>query len=124
MTFIYISGTQRVNVNDPVPYTEKHDVIYRSACTTERCNEGYVGEWARSSYERVKDHSGCDHSSHSLKHVVESGHLPVDTSNFEVIGSGYGKNARCWKIAKALLVKKLKPILNIQEKSVPLKLFN
>ena len=46
------------------------------------------------------------------------------TANFEVIGRGYRNNARRRKIAEALLVKKLKPTLNIQEKSVPLKLFN
>ena len=75
-------------------------------------------------YERVKNHNGRDHSSHLVQHAGETGHLPVDTANFEVIGSGYRNNARCRKIAEALLVKKLKPTLNIQEKSVPLKLFN
>ena len=112
------------NVKDPVPFSEKHDVIYIPVCETERCNEGYVGECTRRLCERVKDHKGRDHSSHLVKHVVETGHLPVDTANFEVIGSGYRDNARRRKIAEVLLVKKLKPTLNIQEKSVPLKLFN
>ena len=49
--------------------------------------------------------------------------MPVAAANFEVIGSGYRNNARRRKIAEALLVKKLKPTLNVQEKSVPLKLF-
>ena len=112
------------NVKDPVPFTEKHDVIYRSVCATESCNEDYVVECARRLYERVKDHNGRDHSSHLVKHAGETGHLPVDTANFELIGSGYRNNARRRKIAEALLVKKLKPTLNIQEKSVPLKPFN
>ena len=75
-------------------------------------------------YECVKDHNGRAHSSHLVKHAVETGHLRVDTANFEVIGSGYCNNACHRKIAEALLVKKLKPTLNIQEKSVPLKRFN
>ena len=72
----------------------------------------------------MKDHNGCDHSSHLVKQGGEIGHLPVDTANFEVTGSGYRNSAHCRKIAEALLVKKLKPTLNIQEKLVPLKLFN
>ena len=124
---IVFTGTKlssNFNVIDPVPFTKKHDVIYRSICATESCNEDYVGECARRLYERVKNHNGRDHSSHLVKHAGETGHLPVDTANFEVIGSGYCNNARRRKTTEASLVNKLKPILNIQEKSVPLKLFN
>ena len=124
---IAFTGTKlssNFNLKDPVPFTEKHDVIYRSVCATESCNEDYVGECARRLHERVKDHNSRDHSSHLVKHAGEIGHLPVDTTNFEVIGSGYRNNARRRIIAVVLLVKKLKPTLNIQEKSVPLKLFN
>ena len=112
------------NVKDPVPFSEKHDVIYRSVCAIESCNEDYNGECARRLYGRVKNHNGRDHSSHLVKYAGENGHLAVDTASFEVTGSGYRNNARRRKIAKALLVKKLKPTLNIQEKLVPLKLFN
>ena len=87
-------------------------------------NEGYVYECARRLYERVKDHNSCDHSSRLVKHAGETGHLPVDAANFEVIGSGFRNNARCGNTVEALLVKKLKPTLKIQEKLVPLKLFN
>ena len=98
---IVFSGTKlssNFNVKSPEPFTEKHDVIYRSVCATESCNEDYVGECARSLYESVKDHNGCDHLSHLVKHAGETGHLPVDTANFEVIGRGYRNNAR--KIAE------------------------
>ena len=112
------------NVKDPVTFTEKHDIIYRSVCATERCNEDYVGVCARRLYERVKHHNGHNHLSHLVKHAVEDWSPTVDTANFEVIGSRYCNNA-CWReIVEALLVKKLKPTLNIQEKSVPLKMFN
>ena len=56
--------------------------------------------------------------------LLVTSHLQVDTANFEVTGSGYQNSAHRRKIAEALLVKKLKPTLNIQEKLVPLKLFN
>ena len=66
-------------------------------------------------YECVKDHNSRNHSSHLVKNAGETGHLPVDTANFEVIVSGYCNNACHKKIAAALLVKKLKPTLNIQK---------
>ena len=112
------------NLEDPLLFIKKHDVIYRIVCVTENCNEDHVGECARRLYEHVKDHNGCNHSSHLVKHAAETGHLPVDTANFEVIRSRYHNNACHRKIAEALPVKKLKPTLNIQEKSVLLKLFN
>ena len=124
---IVCTGTKlssNFNVKDPVPFNEKHDIIYRSVCATERCNEDHVCECSRRLYELVKDHNGRHHLSHLVKHAVETGHLPVDTANFEVIGSGYRNNARHRKIAEVLAVKKLKPTLNIQDTSVPLKVFN
>ena len=124
---IVFTGTKLLsnfNVKNPVSFTKKHDVIYRLVCATERCNENYIGECARRFYERVKDHNGHDHSSHLVKDAVETDHLPVDTGNFEVIGSGYRNKVRHKKIVDTLLVKKLKLTLNIQENSIPLKLFN
>ena len=59
------------NVKDPVPFTEKHDIIYWSVCATESCNEDYVGECARRLYEHVKYHNGRDHSSHLVKQAGE-----------------------------------------------------
>ena len=73
------------NVKDPVPFTEKHDVIYRSLYATESCNGSDVDECARRLNERVKDHNGRGHSLHLVKHAGETGHLPVNTANFEVI---------------------------------------
>ena len=58
-----------------------------------------------------------------VKHAVEIGHLPFETDNFEVIGTEY-HNTHKRQISEAILVKKLKPSLNIQKKSVPVKRFN
>ena len=87
IVFIGTKLSSNFNVKDPVPFTEKHDVIYRPVCATESCNDDYVGECARL-HERVKDHNGRDHSSHLVRHAGVTGHLRVDTVNFEVIGSG------------------------------------
>ena len=77
---IVFTGTKlssSFNVKDLAPFTEKHDVIYRSVCATESCNEDYVGECARRLYEHVKDHNGRNNSSHLVKHAGETGHLPT-----------------------------------------------
>ena len=120
IVFIGTKLSSDFNVKDPAPFTVKHDVIYRSVYATKRCNEDYVGESAEKLYERVKDYNGRDHSSHFVKHAGETGDLPVDTANFEVIGSRHRSNARRRRIADAILFKKLKPTSNIQEKLVPL----
>ena len=48
------------NIKDPVSFTDKHDVIYRSVCATGNCNEDYVVECARRLYERENHHNGCN----------------------------------------------------------------
>ena len=113
----FFTGTKvssNFNVKDPAAFTEKYDIIYRSVFATESCNKNYVGKCARWLCERVKYHNGRDHSSPLVKHIRETSHLPVETENFKVTANGYGNNARRRKIAEALLVKKLKPTLNIQ----------
>ena len=59
-----------------------------------------------------------------IKHSVEKGHQTLEISNYQIIGNGYGNNWNKQKKAEALLIKKLKPTLNKQDKSIPLKLFN
>ena len=121
---VFTKFSSNFNIKDPVSFTEKHGVIYRSVYATVNCNEDYVGECARMLYECIKDHKSCDHSPNLVKHAVETGHLPVATANIEVIKSGNCNNARGRKIAESLLVKKLKPTLNVQRKLVSLKFFN
>ena len=87
MVFTSTKLSSNFNVKDPVPFTEKHDVICRSVCATEGCNEDYAGECSRGLYERVKDHNGRDHSSHLVKHAREIGHLLVDTANINQFSS-------------------------------------
>ena len=62
--------------------------------------------------------------SYIYKHCIETGHRYPDINDLEIIRSNFRKNVFKRKIAEALLNKKLKPILNKQEKSIELKLFN
>ena len=48
----------------------------------------------------------------------------IETDNRKVIDSGYHSNRFKRKISEALYIKQYKPMLNTQEQSIPLKLFN
>ena len=48
----------------------------------------------------------------------------VNTANFNIIDMNFSNNKRKPKIAESLWIKDLRPTLNVQEKSIPLKLSN
>ena len=77
-----------------------------------RCKNFYIGESGRRIEERVFDHAGRDRNSHVYKH----GNVTIINSNF----SNYYKR----KVLEAIYIKQKRPILNIQDTSVPLKLLN
>ena len=43
--------------------------------------------------------------------------------DFKIIGNGFRGNNKKRKVAEALLIRGIKPTLNIQDQSVPLQLF-
>ena len=49
---------------------------------------------------------------------------PLEALDYKIVGTGYRNNTMKRKLSEALFMKELKPILNKQEKSLPLKLFN
>ena len=98
--------------------------MYSVNCTEPSCRDNYVGETGRRIIERIKDHSGRDHASHLMKHNIETSHTDVSTANFKIIDMNFSNNKRKRKIAESLWIKNLRPTLNVQEKSIPPKLFN
>ena len=92
-------------------------------CPEESWELDYVGVSNRRVLERVKDHNVRDFSSHIFKHCVAADHQFVSGDDLRIVGRNYCCNKRKQKIAEALLIKNLKPSLNLQEKSVALKLF-
>ena len=74
--------------------------------------------------EFQKDHTGKDINSDLYKHSIKTGHQTLKINNYRSIENRYGSNWKKRKIAKTLLIKELKPILNKLDKSIPLKLFN
>ena len=59
-----------------------------------------------------------------VTHNIETSYIDVKTANYKIIDINFSNNKRKQKIAKSLSIKDLRPTLNVQEKSVPLKLFN
>ena len=61
--------------------------------------------------------------SHLYKHSQESNHPCVALSDFKIIGSNFQNQKFKRKIAESLLIREKRSSLNMQEMSIPLKLF-
>ena len=116
--------SSKFNIKDKTNIKHQHDIVYQVKCPETNCQESYIGETGRRFYERICDHIGKDKNSHVLKHSMDYGHTPPSFEDFKVINKGFGGNTYKRKLSEALLIKQLKPTLNVQEKSIPLKLFN
>jgi len=57
---------------DKVIFGNQHNIVYKATCAEPGCNDTYVGECERRINERIKDHSGRDHSSHLVTHSIEN----------------------------------------------------
>ena len=111
-------------VKDKTDFQHKHNVVYYGKCGNEGCNEDYLRETKRQLIERIKDHISKDNSSHLLKHTRENGHTRVWEKDFQILCNNYQSNFKR-KISESLfIIRQLKPTLNVNEKSVPLHLFN
>ena len=105
-------------------FEHQHDLVYYVNCTEPSCDDNYVGETGIRIIERIKDRSGRDHSSHMVKHNIQTSHTDVNTANFKIIDMNFSNNKGKHKISESLWIKDLRSTLNVQEKSIPLKLFN
>ena len=112
------------NITDKTKFEHRHDVIYLGTSPEATCNDNYIDETKRQIFERVKDHNGRDFNPHLLKHALENKHQHVSEKDFKVIGNGFRGNNKKRKVAEALLIREIRPTLNIQDQSVPLQLFS
>ena len=88
------------------------------------CDATYVGEIARRFSELIINRSDCDDKSHLIEHAEKTGYENMNIDHFEILLNGYRNNKFKGKVAEALHIKHERPTLNVQEQSVPLKLFN
>ena len=83
-----------------------------------------IGKASRKVSEGIIDHNGRDRKSHLFRHSVEHNHENIERQHFKILGKVYRNNAMKQKISEALYCRELKPSLNVQEKSIDLKVFN
>ena len=105
-------------------FNHEYDIVYYTKCPEESCPHDYAGESGRRVLEQLKDHNGRDTSSHTFEHCAAADHQFVSWDNLRIVGRNYRNNKRARKIAEALLIKNLKPSLNVEERSVALELFS
>ena len=58
------------------------------------------------------------------KHNTEASHTDVDIANFKIIDMTFSSNKRKRKIVESFWIKDLIPTLNVQEESIPRKIFH
>ena len=105
-------------------FKHKNDIVYLGTCPEDDCSENYISESGRRISERIIDRNGRDQTSHIFKHSSRKCHQHFHINSFEVIGNGFKNISFTRKVSEALLIKQIQPSLNVQEKSIKLKLFN
>ena len=111
-------------IKDKKIFEHNHDAVFLGICPENNCSDNYAGESAHRISERIIDHNGRDQNFHLFEHGCCKNYLNTSKTDFKIISSGFSNNYYKQKIAKALLIKQIKPSLNVQEKSYELKLFN
>ena len=98
--------------------------MYYSKCPEPNFDKDYLDETGGRRIERAADHYGKDNQSHLLKHALISNHPVVDLKDLKVIDKNHHGNKYKRKISEALYIRQYRPLLNAQEHSVQLKVFN
>ena len=117
-------ASKKFNIKDEISKKRKHDLIFKAQCPDLNCDVTYVGKIGRRFSEHVIDHCGRDDKSHLCEHEEKTGNENVNMDHFEILSNGYKNNKFKRKLAETLHIKHERPTLNVQEQSVPLKLFN
>lgn len=112
----------RFPVKDRTKSEHEHNLIYEITCPDEHCNASYIGETGRRLSERIKEHGTITGNSHVSQHSMKFGHKPVTMDNVQVLTKHRG-TIKSRKTLESLYIKQRKPAINVQEASLPLKLF-
>ena len=110
-------------IKDKVPLEHESDLVYafKPKYNADPVTE-YVGETKVRYGTRTYEHCYTDKESSIFKHKVEN-NFQVSEDDFEILDKGLNKSVDR-KLAEALYVKELDPVLNRQKKSFTLHLFN
>ena len=108
--------TSKFKIKDDISKEHKHNLVYEVKCPD--CNANYIGETGKRLSERANEHSK-DVTLHVFCHSQRTNHSPVTLNDFTILSNGF-KNS----FNRKVYIKHRKPSLNVQGKSVPIKLFN
>ena len=106
-------------LKDRVPFEHQSDCVYSF---NNNGSTKYVGETKVRIETRSHEHCHTDKESSVYKFKEETGEQ-ISQEDFEILEKGYSKRLDR-KLAEALYIKELKPVLNEQVKSFKLCLFN
>ena len=107
------------DIKEQTKLEHKHDLIYLV-----ECSEISSGETTRRMNKEIMENAGKSNKLPMLKHMIQSGHLPVSPNDVRVLRKRHRSNKVKRKISEALLIIKYQPSLNIHTNSVTLELFN
>ena len=105
-------------------FEHQDDIVHHGKCPGVDYIDNHIREASRRLSERIIDYNGKDRKSHLFRRSVEHNHKNVERQDFKIIGKGYRNNAMKRKISESIYCRELNSTLNVQEKSIDLKLFN
>ena len=124
-TKLVYTGTKlglNFQIKDKTKFDHKHDLVFYVKCP--ECHEYYIGKIGGRLHEQICNYSRKDSKSYMLKHSLENNHKNVSFEDFHIVLNGYTNWKFKQKIVETLFIKDLQPLLNTQETSVPLLLYN
>ena len=101
-------------IKDQVELEHNHDVVHVRTCPENNCSDNYVGESTRRIPERIIYQYGGDQNSHLFNHNCIKHHPNTSKNDLKIISTGFKNNYCRRKIAEALLIKQIKPYLNVK----------
>ena len=110
-------------IKDKVDTKHKSGIVYGyQAPGADDNTYQYIGETSVRFESRIDEHSRTDKNSSIYKHSQQNNYV-ASSNNFCVLANGYN-NRVDRKLCEALYIKNHKPILNTQQESQRLQLFN
>ena len=109
---------QQLHFNDPQPQLLRSNVVYRLNCS---CGSFYIGQTRRNLVKRLDEYQ-TSLNSEVCNHLQSNPNHRVDFNNPQILTSSPDKFKLL--ILESLYIQQLKPSLNLDSKSFPLRLFN
>ena len=120
LRFVHVTKNlkQQLHFKDPQPQLLRSNVVYRLNCS---CGSFYIGQTRRNLVKRLDEHQ-TSLNSEVCNHLQSNPNHRVDFNNPQILTSSPDKSKLL--ILESLCIQQLKPSLNLDSKSFPLRLFS